>query len=534
MKRARCLRQGLPTAALTAGLVAVAVTLLSLRHLPLQDFPAHAFLVELDRHVGPSNELYERPEPRIWGYSLVYLATRAWLSFLSPEAALEVIVLLSAVLLPLSAASLARAAGSHGSWAGVLALPLALSWPLKIGFIPYNAGLVLALFALSAALRLQREPSATHLLAYAGGLLAAYLAHPVAFCIAALGVLFAILTERSARQLLILGGPALPALVAFARDLWLEGFAPMPGTEGTLPPAPLSFRSLPEGFISIFTRGFSMEDPVSAAVQTPLAVFVIWGVASVASGSGVSGFSNRIIRYLIALGLALTVGTLIIPDSLGLALLLATRLPQAGWLMFGIVAAVWISRGGRATQLAVVAAVALSLGSAAADLAREAETVTAVVGAQPQRRLSGKFVTTVLPTCESRGRSPFGTYEPLRHIVDMWLTVDAATPYVFAWNRYHPIWYRPDVYRRELRGPVEWVTNADEVRLPPEQCARLRIERLEGAMSWPGFDGVLAAGPPAILEAAVKTLGASPTARLAPGVYLLPSAESDEAPFGAP
>lgn len=522
---APCDFERFPRILLPGGLGVLAGTLLSLPFIPFQDFPAHALVVELDRQVGESHALYEPAQPRIAGYSLAYVLTRFGLPFLSAEHALEVLVMLSALLLPLAAANIARSAGSHATWAAVFCLPLALSWPVKIGFIPYNLGMIPALFAVAAAVRLQRLVRTRDVLIYAACLLCAYLSHAVAFCVAGLGVLLTLLLGRSFRTTSLLAVAAAPALALFARDLFLDGFAPMPGTERTLPPAPLSFRELPEAFVSIFTRGFSMVDPTAAAAQAPLVALIIWGAAAIAAGFSAPPISKPMRRYLLSVGLALTVGTLIIPDSLGLALLIAARLPQVGWLFLSVAAAAWLARTNVTVKIAAAAAVALSLGSAATDLVREADSVSRVVGSDPRRELSGKFVTAVLSRCESRGRSSFGTYEPLRHVADMWLTSDAATPYVFAWNRYHPVWYRSDVYQRDLRGPVEWLTNADEVRLPSDGCAQFNVDRLRVAMSWPGFNGVVAAGPPGILEAAVSALDVTPKRSLGPGVLLLPSAE---------
>src|SRR5436190_9537138 len=167
---------------LAAGLCLAGLLLVGLPYLPFQDLPNHALLLTYDRALGASgNAWLERPPGLAFGYTLYIWIARGLAPVLSIDSVLRLLSILAVAGLPLATARLAAVLGAPAALAGILALPFALGWPLRMGLLSFVLGVPLALLCAASAVVLCRSASKRTLAGLALGGATAYLAHPFAF-----------------------------------------------------------------------------------------------------------------------------------------------------------------------------------------------------------------------------------------------------------------------------------------------------------------------------------------------------------------
>src|SRR5262249_7643264 len=147
--------------------------------------------------------------------SLYVWVDRFVLHGLAPETSLRLIVLAAAAFMPLSIGRLAARLDASPAVARLFALPLALSWPMRGGLVPYVLALPAAVLALAEGARLAEALSGAARAAcqLALLLLLTYFAHPLAFALTSV-VLGAGWLAAGRRRGFVLGLAALaPALL---------------------------------------------------------------------------------------------------------------------------------------------------------------------------------------------------------------------------------------------------------------------------------------------------------------------------------
>src|SRR4029079_756602 len=127
-----------------------------------------------------------------------------------------------------------------------------------------------------------------------------------------------------------------------------------------------------------------------------------------------------------------------------------------------------------------------------------------------QHALSGRFLTVRLSECPYRGPdSRWGLYDSERHVWTYSMSVDGVTPYLLAFARYLPVWYRADQFSDQLFAPPEWTANAMRVSRDGLACQNddvLRILRMRALSSANHSDGLIVTGLPAQVSAALAHL----------------------------
>src|SRR5262245_45090569 len=141
------------------GLAVTAVLLLAIPYLPFQDIPNHAFILLLDQSRGSGiNPYFSRPEVTSFGYLLSTWVARLLMLWFSADTTLRLMCLAGALGLPLATARLAAVLRAPWALAGILALPLSLGWPMRMGFVSFVLGQPAILMGTAAAVRFCREP----------------------------------------------------------------------------------------------------------------------------------------------------------------------------------------------------------------------------------------------------------------------------------------------------------------------------------------------------------------------------------------
>src|SRR5262249_537499 len=142
-------------------MAALLAVLATLPYLPFQDIPNHTQLLTLARLIPPgqTTAFYERAGPAALGYSLYVWVDRFVLHGLAPDTSLRLIVLAAAAFMPLSIGRLAARLDASPAVARLFALPLALSWPMREGLVPYVLALPAAVLALAEGARLAEDLS---------------------------------------------------------------------------------------------------------------------------------------------------------------------------------------------------------------------------------------------------------------------------------------------------------------------------------------------------------------------------------------
>ncbi|HET8948462.1 MAG TPA: hypothetical protein VFQ07_15895 [Candidatus Polarisedimenticolia bacterium] len=531
---------------LAVGLCLAGLLLLGIPYLPFQDVPNHALLLTYDRELAATgNAWLERPSDLAFGYSLYVWIARALAPVLSIDAVLRLLAILAVTALPLATARLAAVLGAPAALAGILSLPFALGWPLRMGLISFVLGVPLALLCAAAAVVVCRSPPALpqergapigSLLGLAFGGAAAYLAHPFAFALAMVLAVFAwgFAGGRSARAAARLAGAFLPALALLAWDTWHGAWRPtVSASIETTPEAMVRLRPVGQALSHIACRTYGIPNAETLLAYLPHLALLLAGTALVRGKPAAHRTLPRSGgRMLLAAAALLTLGTVLVPDSLGRAYLLGSRPALAGMCLAAIAAAAGLRRA-MARPLPLVATVTgLACAISAASIARDAKAVALVVGDHPPRSARGNLLVVRAGTCTRHTGYDWGAWDPLRQAWAYALSPDSSTPYLFAEHRYDMVWFRPGA---NPPHPPPGRVLSDERDLDSGECAERNRERLAGTAAIPGYDGVVVVGHPDAGRRALRESGAREPVRLAPGLWVV-SAPAPPAPdrAGAP
>jgi hypothetical protein len=529
---------------LAIGLAAVAALLLAVPCLPFQDLPNHALVLLLDHAPGKEiNPYFIRPEVKAFGYTLSAWLGRGLLGWMSVDAVLRLLCLAAALALPLATARLAKVLGGDPAAAGILALPLALGWPMRMGFVSFVLGLPIVLMGTAAAVQLCRERTWRRAGELALWAIAAYAMHAFAFAfLCVLAVLAWLCTGAwRLRALASLFAALLPAALMAASDVMHRALSSVIERDPSVPAAGVSFRPLGRAFVNIASRAYGIENLAGFWFYFPHLLLLAVGTAWLLTRGERSGA-----RRLALWGAGLfTLGSVASPDSFGNVYLLGPRVNVIG-LCFAIVAAVM----GLATDarndaqpdapfatprfrvlLAATACTSLALAVSGMGIIQDARRVGRVVGAEPPRTLSGQYFPIRAADCSHIESYLWGNWDPLRHVWAYALSAGGGGPYLFTRHRYAPVWYRVEAIQPH---PFEGLVLSDEEALSAASCARRNRERVEGSLTWPGYDGVILAGSPEATRAALDASDVSAKERLAPGIWRLAPESRAIVDFGNP
>jgi len=509
--------------AIAVALSAVTWVLVTPRYLPFQDIPNHIHLLEIDRDLDAPSAYLARSDIHTLGYSLYIWLSRLSAPLLSAPAVLRLLVVMTALATPLAAGAVARALGISASWATLLALPLALSWPTRVGLVPYALAIPPALLATAAALRDEerlRKPWARLEVVFLATL--TYLAHAYVFgCLCfVLLVAWATVGGFGRRALVTAALGVAPGVVLALHDLRQHAFDPIAATGVTLFHAPRWYRPAGLALSHLATRSYAITGPAMLLAFLPMLVLLT--MAAVAAATGIGEVPRRGGRTFLVLVAAFgSLGTLAIPESQGLVFLLASRTLVIGALFWTLLAASAAdrARGVRAALLAL--SPLLALGASLAEVSRRARQVEQVAGAHGPERVEGRYLTVQVPDCANASSLVWGGYDSFRHLWAYALGKNGVSPYLFSANRYQPIWYRGDRFREGLRGPPEHPMNENELPLEPDACRAVGRERLLSATSWAEYDGVIVTKAGGGLEEALTPDQNRVARYLAPGMAIV-------------
>jgi len=500
-----------------SGLLGIALLLLLIPCVPFQDLPNTGLVLLLDHSSRDDvNAYFQRPEVTPFGYTLSVWMARVLLSWVSVDVALRWMCLAAALALPLATARLAAVLGAPWELAGILALPLALGWPMRMGFVSFVLGQPVVLLGTAAAVLLCRQRSARRIAELALWAVAAYLLHAFAFLfLCALVVLTWLCTgKKSLRAIASLVGALIPAGALAASDVVNRALSSVIIRDAATPPAGISFRPLGRAFVNIASRSYGISGLDNVGFYLPLLALLLLGIVWLAARAGRNGC-----YWLALLGTGFfTLGSMAFPDSVGNVYLLGPRVNVIGMCFAAIAAAAGLSRLGGRALLAAFPLAALACITSGAGVVRDSRLVREVVGAQPPRSLSGHFFPVRAAHCSQVVSYNWGNWDPLRHVWAYALSPASGAPYLFARHRYAPVWYRVE---RILPHPFEGLVLSDEDPLGAASCERRNRERIEGALTWPGYDGVVLAGRPEDVQRALGDSDVGEKRQLAPGIWKL-------------
>jgi hypothetical protein len=509
------------TAVLALGLGAVGVLLATVRPLPLQDLPNLAAVLTLDRGLTPAAAAYLQPHQGAgYGYLLFVwaaeLAPRAW----SVDVVLRILFTLSALALPLSVARLAAALHGDGdgdgdaALAGIASLPLALSWPLRIGLLSFCLAVPCLLMAIAATVRLYDRCTPARTAALASWAALAYLAHPLVLVLLAPVVLGAAwLGRRRPWRVTALVAATAPSVLLLLLDIARDAFAPLGAMQTAARHPSVYERPLPVAAAHLLTRAFGIDGLALLVACAPFVVVLLLGLRRA---------TGRAPLAWLALGVAV-LAALALPDSIGLAFVLGSRLAVV------VVALACALAAAHARPRWLALSALLALVAAIVHIGAQSRLVAEVVGSAPPRTLAGRYLPMRVADCAAATTIAWGGDDPLRHVWAYALSPSGVTPYLFAWSRYAPIWFR-DRGADGLRAPAEFALDANEAPLEPVGCRAANLSRLRGALAWPGYDGVIAVGRPRDLDPLVGDLG-EPLVRVAPGIVVVTPSPTPVARF---
>jgi hypothetical protein len=512
---------------LSGGLCAAALLLAGVPYLPFQDIPNHALLLSYDRGLGAGgNAWLTRPEMFSFGYTLYIWIARLLAPVLSIDGVLRFLAILAVTALPLATARLAAVLGAPWAIAGILTLPFALGWPLRMGLLSFVIGVPLSLLGASSAVLLCRAPSARRAAGLA--LLAAltWLAHPFAFGLAAAFALLAWFFEGKgsarAAALLILAFVPAAALVAWdaAHGAWLPTAS---ASVETTPGEAVRLRPIGQALSHIACRTYGIPNAMTLLAYLPHLALLLAGVALLAWKRPLA---PRARRLLLAGAAILTFGTVLAPDSIGRAYLLGSRPALAGMCLAAIAAAAGLGRSPAKTLPLTVTATVIACFISVASIAADARAVAAVVGDHPPRSARGNLLVARAATCTRSTGYNWGAWDPLRQAWAYALSTEASTPYLFAEHRYDMVWFRPGA---NPPHPPPGRVLSDERDLDSAECAERNRARLVSTAGVAGYDGIVLIGLPDAGRRALRESGARDPVRLAPGIWVL-SAPGSRAP----
>lgn len=492
--------------------------------LPFQDFPNHLHVLEVERALREGSDIafLRTREGWFFGYSLYLLPSRA-LPWLDVEQALRLVVLLSALGLPLAARALAGELGAPQEWVGLLSLPLALSWPLRMGLLPYVLALPLLLLAtrfLVRACRSRRGASVALTLAAS----ACYLAHPLAFgwLLMLAFVAGVMLASHRVRALGTCALALTPGLFMAGWDVVNGAFRQIAGTQHTWEPSPLYFRPLARAVAQLVTRTWGITDGPTGLLLLPFLLLLAWLTFLRLGQRAAASAEQRFCVAAVVLGVLMG---LVMPGSLGTTWVLGDRMAMLGPLFLPLVVASTAEHASRQLRGALLAGVMLALGAGQVEVATQAHHLDRIVGDARGARLAGRFLTFRASDCDHGQRSrSWGHYDPQRHAWAYALGSGGVTPYLFAFAHYLPVVYDGDQFARGLRAPAEWDANAWRRRGDSADCHPWDVRQLQGALRYGDFDGVIAFGEPSRMHALAESLtGDAELQWLSEGMLLLQS-----------
>ena len=512
---------------LGGGICAAALLLAGVPYLPFQDIPNHALLLAYDRGLGPEgNRWLTRPETFSFGYTLYIWIARLLAPVLSVDSVLRLLAILAVAGLPLSTARLAAVLGAPWAVAGILALPFALGWPLRMGLLSFVIGVPLSLLCASTAVLLCRAPSARRAAGLALLAALAWLAHPFAFGLALAFALLAWVFEGrgSGRAAGLLALALLPAAALVAWDASHGAWLPtVSASIETTPEEAVRLRPIGQALSHIACRTYGIPNAMTLLAYLPHLALLAAGVALLAWRRPLAPGARRLL--LLGAGV-LTLGTVAAPDSLGRAYLLGSRPALAGMCLAAIAAAAGLRRGPARPLPLAVTATAIACSISAASIVADARAVAAVVGDNPPRSAHGNLLVTRAGSCTRNTGFNWGAWDPLRQAWAYALSTDASTPYLFAEHRYDMVWFRPGA---NPPHPPPGRVLSDERNLDSAECAERNRARLVGTAAVAGYDGIVLVGLPDAGRRALREAGARDPVRLAPGIWIL-SAPRPRAP----
>lgn len=515
---------------LCLSLTGIGVFLLTLRFQPFQDVPAHMHLFSLDQSLLDHPDSYlAKPGHQIFSYNLYIWLFRMGAPWISADAMIHIQVAISALLVPLSLMFLARSANASPSQAttcGLMALPIGLSWPLKMGFIPFALGVPLVFVSIGIAMRTCRKDSPRYYAALALTIIICYCAHALTYAIACLGVGLVWLVVGRGRWMIALKLVSA-LLVSLPCVLWdyLHGaFEPVPGTHEIMRPSPLEFRDLDIAIEHLVTRSYGVGGLEELYFFIPLIVTLcigavgFWWYRKQFRGTGVIVFF-----WLTMAALLLATAA---PESLNLLYYLSSRLSIFFIGFLTVLASVFWSQRKPWMRRLILVGVFAALGCQIASIYKRAIDVGEIMGAPSTGKMEGKFLTAHVARCQDDG-SRWGHYDSERHLWTYGLASGKGiTPYFFAWNGYHPVHYIGSRSAGSLHAPSEHI-NSEDCYGDAGYCSANRM-RILGATRWSNYDGVIITGQPELLEGALSSANVQVLRRLRPGMVLAKSKVADK------
>jgi len=516
-------------ALIVAALVVTAMLTMRVSYPPFQDFPNQLHVLTLDRAIDipEISHYFQRPEHFVYGYSLCSLLNRASSGWISESTALRLMFVLAALGFPLGVAWVARAVGGNTLWACLLALPLALSWPVKMGFVQFSLGLAAALFGIAAAIRAARDPRLIRGLELACWISLTYMAHALALGLLMIGMGLAWLdaSRSKSRVAAIFGLALLPTGILVSADLVHDVFRAIPQTAVSLQQHPLTFRSPGPALANLFTRSYGISNAGALLWYGPLLVLLVLAAAVAFRRHPELRRTNAsYLLWAVPFMILACVGS---PETTERIYFIGSRLAALAMGLVTVVAAATVARATLTTQLIAVGTTVLALVGVLGETASRSGSLSKLLGPEGPERVSGRYLTAKVGPCADSDEEYWGRYESERHLWAYALARDGITPYLFAWSQYHPVQYRGEIYRQHLRAPRESI-NGD--RLLGGSCAAANQERLRGATSWVEFDGALITGRPESLSDLAGHPNLQGARHLAPGLLLTqpPSGRSTE------
>ncbi len=466
--------------------------LMSLAALPLQDFPNHLYVLEVDRALrqGASSPFFAPSTQYVFGYSLYLHLTRAFGLVCSTELALRLVTVAGALALPWSAALAARRLGAGFYTGGLLAMPLALSWSFKIGLIPFVLAMPFLVALIGASVEWTRRRSIEAALY----LLLLYLAHPLALIAGwtALGVFWLVLHRNRSRSLTVLFLINAPVIALLAWDLSWGGLNAIDEVAASWEPlSTTTFRPLTHALAHLATRAYGIVDARMLLLYAPLIATVLYLIYSAVRRNAKS---RRPLIAVAATALILALESVVAPAHYRSAFLLGARLALPCALTATLLAVAACDAPRR--RLAAVAFSSLALIASLFDLTARSHEVASLIAHPPKAAPPGAYLTARLNPAKGTAPEWLGDYDPLRHAWTYVASPRAATPFAFAFARYLPIWYRAGAPDRFGPAPKEWQFNMERPEANADVAAVDNRDRVLGALRAGARDGVVVYGAP--------------------------------------
>jgi len=503
----------------STGLATVAFLLLTIPYVPFQDIPNHAQILSIDRAWSEgANPYLRRPEIDSIGYSLYVWISRLTSPLLSVDSALRLMCLVAAIGLPLATARLAGVLGGPAALTGLLALPLGLGWPLRMGFVSFAIGLPCALMGAAHAVLIGRDPPPGRRALIGLGVWGAlaYVAHPLAFALLVVlaGLAWICDGARSLRGAAALVAALAPAGLLLVCDVSRGAWLPVVGLAEASAEGGVKFRPIGMSLLHVVSRSYGIAGPTNLALYLPHLVLLVAGAVWLAArGRGAAP------RALLLLGgTVFSLGSIAFPEKVGMAVLLGPRTNVLGLCLLAVAAAAFLSRAASRPLLVSVPVTALALWASAVSVTQDARLVEEVVGGRPPRGLAGSFLPVHAADCGRAASYYWGDWDPLRHAWAYALSPEGVTPYLFARHGYDVFEYRVE---RLVPYPPEGRLLANERALDDVACARRNAGRVDLALAARGYDGVILVGRPAEAESALQDRSAGTRDQIAPGIWRL-------------